>query len=75
MELVLLGLRATRELWEAFDDLFPISILSFEISNRAEIDDKSMQIPSLRFLVFCEAYNVTIVFYMIRDAKINHKSI
>ena len=28
----------------------------------AEIDDKSMNVRNLRFLVFCEGYNVKIVF-------------
>ena len=28
----------------------------------SEIDDKSMKIRNLRFLVFCEEYNVKIVF-------------
>ena len=35
----------------------------------SEIDDKSMKIQNLRFLVFREEYNVKIVFYMIRGTR------
>ena len=45
---------------------------------RSKINDKSMKFRSLWFLVFCEEYNVKIVFYMIRGIinlnKVNQKS-
>jgi len=36
---------------------------------RSKINDQSMKIRNLRFLVFCGEYNVKIVFYMIRGIR------
>ena len=36
---------------------------------RSNINDKSMKIRNLRFLVFCGEYNVKIVFYMSRGIR------
>ena len=34
-----------------------------------KIDDKSMRFRNLRFLDFCEEYNVKLFFYMIRGIR------
>ena len=40
-----------------------------DAKTRSNIHDKSMNFQNLRFLDFCEVYNVKIVFYMIRGTR------